>query len=60
VGAPLAPGETSPSGLYAITSTRGTRATLRISLFRDIANEFRDESRAVHACIPITLKEIEP
>ena len=49
LGALLAPGAVSPTGLYAVCSARSGRI-LRVTLFQDLAELWRDPSRTVYAC----------
>ncbi len=48
-GQVLQPGEISRSGLYAVISTKNDW-TLRITLFRELADFFRDDSRYIAEC----------
>jgi hypothetical protein len=49
LGRSLQPGESSPNGLYAIVSTKNDW-TLRITLFPELADFFRDDSRYIAEC----------
>jgi hypothetical protein len=49
VGRELSPGESSESGLYAICK-RKTGWPLRVTLFGELADHWRHESRRVHEC----------
>lgn len=45
-GPVLAPGETSPTGLYVLAKAR-SGWPLRVTLFQDLAEHWRDPSRVV-------------
>lgn len=48
VGAVVPPGGESPSGLYAVCKTSGW--PLRVTLFRELADLWRHETRTVREC----------
>lgn len=48
-GRPLGPGEASKTGLYAVCKS-GTGWPLRVTLFRDLAERWRHETRDVREC----------
>lgn len=47
-GDELKPGEVSKSGLYAVTKTNGW--ALRITMFPELAETWRDKTRKVYEC----------
>jgi hypothetical protein len=47
-GKKLYPGQPSPTGLYAVCKTSGW--PLRVTLFRELADLWRHESRDVREC----------
>lgn len=48
IGAPIAPGGASPNGLYAVCKRSGW--PLRVTMFRDLAERWRHETRDVREC----------
>lgn len=55
-GAPIEPGEVSPTGLYTITTMKGR--VLRVSLHREAAEMFRDESRSIRHCRIVSIQPV--